>query len=229
VVAPTSITVELGRSEIHQMGGEAHVTERDGLRSLRNSHLHQGDALERREEATRRTTEEAEFHSVLVATEWLEQFGGLDAELLSLYEHTDLCMRIRDAGGSVWFEPDAVVSYGRSRYIVRRDRAYYVLRWSEVWNERSSERFQASWYLDTDPYPGVANWTTTRRRYAYRPFTTPMNRLGRFGRPVVDLVDRFVQRRVVANWERAVRDAAPPRFSHRASWQTREHPTSPVR
>jgi GT2 family glycosyltransferase len=225
VVAPTSITIELGRSEIHQMGGEAHVAERDGVRSLRNSHLHQGDAVERRDQATRRTTEEAEFHSVLVATTWLERFGGLDPELLSLYEHTDLCMRVRDAGGSVWFEPDAVVSYGRSRFVDRRDRAYYVLRWSEEWNERSSERFQATWDLDADPYPGIANWTTTRRRYAYRPFTTPLNRIGRFGRPIVDLVDRFAQRRVVARWERSRHDPAPARLSHRASWQTTEQPT----
>lgn len=226
VVAPTSITVERGRSEIHQMGGEAHVTEQDGRRSLRNSHLHQGDAVERRADATRRTTEEAEFHSVLIDTGWLRQFGGLDPQLLSLYEHTDLCMRVRDAGGSVWFEPDAVVSYGRSRFIAWRDRAYYVLRWSEAWNERSSERFQASWHLDTDPYPGVANWTTTRRRYAYRPFTTPMNRMGRFGRPVVDLVDRLAQQRAVARWERSLRDPAPARFTHRASWQVRDQPTS---
>jgi GT2 family glycosyltransferase len=201
------------------------VAQHDGVRVLRNSHLHQGDAVERRDQATRRATEEAEFHSVLVATAWLERFGGLDPDLLSLYEHTDLCMRVRDAGGSVWFEPEAVVSYGRSRFVDRRDRAYYVLRWSEVWNERSSERFRASWHLDADPYPGVANWTTTRRRYAYRPFTTPMNRIGRFGRPVVDLVDRFAQRRVIASWERSLRDAIPARFSHQASWQASAQPT----
>jgi hypothetical protein len=211
------------------MGGEAHVTVDDGRRSLRNSHLHQGDAVEHRAQATRRTTEEAEFHSVLVDTAWLQRFGGLDADLLSLYEHTDLCMRIREAGGSVWFEPHAVVSYGRSRFIDRRDRAYYVLRWSEAWNERSSERFQASWQLDTDPYPGVANWTTTRRRYAYRPFTTPMNRMGRLGRPVVDLVDRLAQRRVVAGWERSRREAGPARFSHLASWQASDCPTPTAR
>lgn len=229
VVAPTSVTVELGRSEIHQMGGEAHVAEHDGVRSLRNSHLHQGDTIDRRDHATRRTTEEAEFHSVLVATAWLERFGGLDPHLLSLYEHTDLCMRVREAGGSVWFEPDAVVSYGRSRFIHRGDRAYYVLRWSDAWNQRSSERFQASWHLDTDPYPGVAGWTTTRRRYAYRPFITPMNRMGRLARPAVDLVDRLVQRRTLARWERSARGALPVRFSHQASWQTSDCPTPTAR
>ncbi len=87
-------------------------------------------------------------------------------------------MHVREAGGSVWFEPEAVVSYGRPRFIDRRDRAFYVLRWSECWNARSRDRFQSVWRLDTDPYRGVANWANTRRRYAYRPFTTPFNRIG---------------------------------------------------
>jgi glycosyltransferase involved in cell wall biosynthesis len=219
VVSPATITVELGTSVVHHVGGEAHVAERDGVRSLRNSHHHQGESTDGLRTVTRSVTEEAEFHCVLVDTSWLQKVGGLDEELLSLFEHTDLCMQVRAAGGTVWFEPDAVVSYGRPKFIDRGDRGYYVLRWSEEWNARSGKRFQAVWDLHEDPTPGVANWANTRRRYAYRPFTTPLNRLGRAGRPVVGFLDRRAQRRAIARWERSLRDASEPRIAHTASWQ----------
>jgi hypothetical protein len=221
VVAPTTITVELGQSVLHQMGGEAHVFERDGRRLLKNSHLHQGEAPEDHGNATRELTEEAEFHAVLLDTSWLQKLGGLDPELYSLFEHTDVCMQIRAAGGTVWSEPDSVVSYGRPRFIDRRDRAYYVLRWSEDWNKRSGQRFGTVWKLDEDPALAVARWANARRRYAYRPFTTPFNRMGRFGRPVVDLVDRLWQQRVVAAWQRSRTEVSAPRVVHAASWQPR--------
>jgi hypothetical protein len=219
VVVPKTITVELGRTVVHQMGGDAHIDEHDGLRTLRNSHLHQGEAPEKHTDASRALTEEAEFHAVLVDSAWLRKVGGLDEELYSLFEHTDVCMQIRAAGGSVWFEPASVVSYGRPRFIDRRDRAYYVLRWSEDWNARSGRRFQSVWRLDEDPSLPVARWANTRRRYAYRPFTTPFNRMGRYGRPVVDLVDRMVQRRVVAAWQRSAAEPLTARTAHIASWQ----------
>jgi GT2 family glycosyltransferase len=221
VVAPTTITVELGSTAVHQMGGEAHIEGHieHGARTLRNSHSHQGEPVGTGAQESRQQTEEAEFHCVLVDCTWLRKIGGLDEELLSLFEHTDLCMQIRDAGGTVWFEPESVVSYGRTKFIDHRDREYYVLRWSEEWNARSGARFQSVWQLDTDPSLGVARWANTRRRYAYRPFTTPFNRLGRLGAPVVDLVDHYAQRRAIAAWERSRREESEPRITHAASWQ----------
>ena len=227
VVAPTIVTAERGCSVVHHMGGRARVTDQDGARILENFQRRQGRTPTEVATLTRSTTEEAEFHCMLVDCGWFRKVGGLDEELLSLFEHTDFCMHVREAGGSVWFEPEAVVSYGRPRFIDRRDRAFYVLRWSECWNAWSRDRFQSVWRLDTDPYRGVANWADTRRRYAYRPFTTPFNRIGRFGRPVVDLVDRVVQRRVVASWERSLHREAVPRFSHVASWRHERAPERP--
>jgi hypothetical protein len=220
VVAPTTITAERGRSVVHQMGGQAHVAERDGVRTLQNAHWHMGEAPDEVAAATRVLTEEAEFHCMLVDCSWFRNVGGLDEGLFSLFEHTDFCMRIRAAGGSVWFEPDSVVSYGRPRFVANRDRDFYVLRWSEQWNARSRDRFQSVWRLDTDPYRDTANWAKRRRRYAYRPFTTPLDRLGRFGRPAVDLLDRFAQWRVVAAWEQSLGKELTPRFTHLASWQS---------
>jgi hypothetical protein len=219
VVAPSTITAELGRAVVHQMGGGARVTERDGVRTLQDTHWHWGESPDEVATITRAVTEEAEFHCMLVDCSWFRKIGGLDEGLFSFFEHTDFCMRIRDAGGSVWFEPAAVVSYGRPRFMAHGDREFCVLRWSEDWNARSRDRFQSVWRLDTDPYRDRANWAKARRHYSYRPFTTPLNRLGRFGRPVVDFVDRFAQRRAVAAWEESLRNEVAPRFTHLASWQ----------
>jgi hypothetical protein len=112
-----------------------------------------------------------------------------------------------------------VVTYGRPRFIGARDRAFYVLRWSDEWNACSGHRFRSKWRLDADPVQNAANWARNRRRYAYRPFTTPFNRLGPLGRPVTDLVDRVAQERVVAAWRRAGPARIEPRLTHIASWQ----------
>ena len=123
------------------------------------------------------------------------------------------------AGGVVWTEPASVISYGRPRFIDRHDRRFYVLRWSNHWNARSARRLEDTWRLDVDPYGIASRWAIERRRYAYRPLTTPFNRMGRIGRPVVDLVDRVAQHYAVASWNRSLRVQCDPRFVHTASWQ----------
>jgi hypothetical protein len=219
VVAPLTVQAEHGRSYVHQMGGDAHTEEVDGRRVLRSSRWHGDERPDDVRSEVRTPTEEAEFHCMIVDCAWFRRVGGLDEELLSLYEHTDFCMRVREAGGAIWFEPRAVASFGRPPLLRRGDRAYSVLRWSEHWNERSRDRFVAAWQLGGDPYQGIRDWARQRRRYAYRPYTTPFNRLGRVGRPVVDLVDELAQRRVLRHWRRSLDEAAPPHFTHLASWQ----------
>ena len=166
----------------------------------------------------RSVTEEGEFHCLLADRAWFLRVGGLDEEYLSLYDHTDFCMRVREAGGAIWTEPTSVITYGRPRFISARDIPYYVLRWSEAWNQRSCDRLIQEWRLDVDPTVGVRQWATVRRRYGYRPYTTLFNRMGRFGRPVVDLVDRVTQRRVVAAWERSRGERPHVRVVHGATW-----------
>src|SRR6476660_1861154 len=130
VVAPTIITDELGHTEVHHTGGEARIVERDGVRILEETMWDHGESTDGVASLSRSVTGEPEFHCVFVDTDWYRRVGGLDEELLSLFEHTDFAMRIREAGGSVWCEPRALVSYGRPRFIKQPDRAYYTLRWS---------------------------------------------------------------------------------------------------
>lgn len=220
VVAPTTLLAERGRSFVHQVGGEAHVEEHDGQRIFRTTQWH-GESVPGDGGAERQETEEAEFHCMLVDSAWFRRVGGLDEEFLSLFDHSDFSMRVRAAGGTVWAEPRSVVSYGRPAFIAQSERDYYVLRWSDEWNHRSEHRLQEVWGVDDFPR-GPGRWAGERRRYGYRPYSTPFNRLGRFGRPVVDFVDQAMQRRVLRNWKRSMQDPAPPRFTRTATWQRAE-------
>jgi hypothetical protein len=223
IVAPTTVMTERGKRELHQTGGLAHITEVGGRRTFENVQDRRGEPVAGFS-AERSMTEEGEFHCTLVDCSWFRKVGGLDEGLPSLYDHSDLAMRVRAAGGQVWFEPGSVISYGRPMFISWRDVPFYVLRWCDDWNERSGARFVTAWKLDIDPSEGPRNWAKVRRRYAYRPYVTPFNRIGRFGRPVVAFIDHVIEARVVASWQRSCAEELRVDVVHRASWDAR--PTS---
>ena len=96
-------------------------------------------------------TEQVEFHCMLVRRDVFDT-ALLDEQLLSLHEHLDLCLRVRRDGGEVWFEPEARVTYAYPRHMTLTDRAYWLLRWSDEWNQASLDAFGKSWELaDDDP------------------------------------------------------------------------------
>jgi GT2 family glycosyltransferase len=136
---------------IHMAGGLAHVVEDEHGRTLADDHLH-FDAVRTVCAPTlrRAPTEQAEFHCMLVRTDALTRLGPLDERLLSLAEHTDVCMLARAAGGGVWFEPAAAVTYVRPKWLRPSDVEFYRLRWSEAWNRRSVDHFAAKWRLRAD-------------------------------------------------------------------------------
>jgi hypothetical protein len=78
-------------------------------------------------------------------TEILQRLGPLDEKLLSLHEHIDIGMAVREAGGSVYIEPRAVTSYVPPPPYEWFDVPYCMLRWSEVWNLATVRHFNAKW------------------------------------------------------------------------------------
>ena len=68
---------------------------------------------------------------MLARHEVLQELGPLDEALLSTRQHLDLCFRVREAGGTVWFEPNAVVTYVVPPSFAWTDIPYYLLRWSD--------------------------------------------------------------------------------------------------
>jgi len=60
---------------------------------------------------SKRPTELIEFHTLLVRMDAFDRIGLLDEKLLCHAEHGDLSMTLREAGYSIWLEPQARVTY----------------------------------------------------------------------------------------------------------------------
>ena len=67
----------------------------------------------------------------------IDEVGGLDEELSTRY-HLDWCLRVAQAGHTLWFEPSAVVHYLPGPPKDWRDAHFYMLRWSDAWERRAS-------------------------------------------------------------------------------------------
>lgn len=160
--------------EVHLAGGEARIEGEAGARRLVERQAHLGARVaDVRPSLVRRATELVEFHAVLVRRDALAALGGLDEDLRSVGEHTDFCLRVREAGGGIWFEPGAAVTYLRPDRLMAADLEFYVVRWSPAWNRRSRERFAARWGLPvTDPrIAHTASFADDHRRLWAKPWS----------------------------------------------------------
>ncbi|MGH9022871.1 MAG: glycosyltransferase family 2 protein [Acidimicrobiia bacterium] len=106
----------------------------------------------------------AEFHCMLLRTDVFEKVGLLDEELMNTREHIDICMRIRDAGGEVWFEPASRVTYSTPPPFALTDVPFYWLRWSEEWGRRSMSRFCEKYGIDNNYAERVRKMGGRRQR-----------------------------------------------------------------
>ena len=97
-------------------------------------------------------TELAEFHCVLVRKSIFDKIGLLDEKMLNTKEHLDFCMTVREAGETVYFEPDSLVSYVPGSPQELADVHYYMLRWSNAWTLSSLDRIKDKWNLAEDGY-----------------------------------------------------------------------------
>ncbi len=154
VVGPLMCQHEPLHKEIHFAGGESHIwVDKLGRRRLREKMLHQGKQVAAiRKQLKRTQTELAEFHCVLVRRSIFEKTGQLDKAMLNTKEHLDFCMTVREAGGTVYFEPDALVTYVPGPPQEMADVHYYMLRWSDEWTLASLHHFRDKWNLAEDGY-----------------------------------------------------------------------------
>jgi GT2 family glycosyltransferase len=158
VVSPLTYEGRLEDETIHMAGGEVLIMETtDGNGAKRRSvkermYLPQRKAGEVREELKRRRCGLAEFHCVMVRREVFSKIGRLDERMLSTREHLDFCLGVKEAGGSIWVEPDSVVSYMGVPPLSLRDVPFYMLRWSDEWERQSLRHFQQKWRLEQDDF-----------------------------------------------------------------------------
>jgi glycosyl transferase family 2 len=133
----------LEQASIHMAGGEAHIEEEQGRRILYDEHLLAETLLaDQRSQIKRGPRDYVEFHCMLVRTEVFERLGRLDEQLLSVNEHMDFCFEVRKAGGTVYMEPESLTSYvPPPRGCDWRDLPFFMLRWSDGWNQASASHF----------------------------------------------------------------------------------------
>jgi GT2 family glycosyltransferase len=69
--------------------------------------------------------------AILMPRTFYQQLGGMDEQFFIYFEEVDLCKRLKDAGGEIWFWPEARVQHlaGRSCEVdTVRARMIYILR-----------------------------------------------------------------------------------------------------
>ncbi|MBD2603203.1 glycosyltransferase [Scytonema hofmannii FACHB-248] len=144
-------------SEVHCAGGESGVkVETKGettRRKIIEKIYKQGRMVEDiLPQLQRQETGLAEFHCMIVRTEIFEQIGLLDEALMNTKEHVDLCMLVSKAGGSVYLEPESLVTYVPGPPLEWTDLHFYMLRWSDAWELSSLKRLRDKWNLTEDEY-----------------------------------------------------------------------------
>lgn len=174
VVGPLCLEGPWSSARVHVAGGDAHVATDDGTRRLVDRQGHwrrpwpgvQGTLV-------RGETELAEFHAILVRRATLDAIGGLDEAIRSFGEHLDFCMRVREAGGTVWFEPGAVVTYLWPSWLAPADLPFFTARWSPAWNAASAARLASRWHLPpTDErLVHMLHFADDHRRLWLKPFS----------------------------------------------------------
>ncbi len=171
---------------VHCAGGESglFVENKDGkvVRKFLEKIYHQGRwVAEVRDELKRGETGLIEFHCMLVRTSIFDKIGQLDEGMLNTREHIDFHMTVLEAGGTVYLEPDSLVTFlgGEIEAAINEkaiDRgtvhlepdslvtyvpvpplelsnmAFYMLRWSDGWEMSTLQHLRTKWDLTDDEY-----------------------------------------------------------------------------
>ncbi|MFH7030169.1 MAG: glycosyltransferase family 2 protein [Heteroscytonema crispum UTEX LB 1556] len=157
VVSPLICQGTPVHEEVHCAGGESGVLvetkgETTRRRIIEKIYKQGRKVADVRPQLQRFKTGLAEFHCMMVRTEIFQQIGLLDEGLLNTKEHLDLCILVTEAGGTVYLEPESVVTYVPGPPLEWTDLHYYMLRWSDSWELASLQRLRDKWNLTEDEY-----------------------------------------------------------------------------
>jgi GT2 family glycosyltransferase len=153
IVSPLTCIGRKLHQKVHLAGGEAHINvEVEGAEVRRKVHekhyFVNRPVAEILDQLERKQCEFAEFHCMLVRREIFDTVGQLDELLLSTREHIDFCLNVSQAGGTIYCEPESVVTYVPDIIFRPSDLAYFMLRWSDHWEITSLKHFQQKWDLN---------------------------------------------------------------------------------
>lgn len=225
VVAPLTCEAWPPQRTIHYAGGE-YVPESElalfhsdhsGQRALQEKQFLLKEPLDKwRDSLKRMPTGFCEPHCILTRRSILDRIGAqpFDEGILATKEHLDFCMSVRQAGGSIWFEPAACVTFVlpcSARPLRVSDLPFYCLRWSDEWQHRSLDHFNAKWRLGATDFSIRYRSTNYRREFAIKYWLRKL--------PVAGRSDTFVNlaARPLRRLERVVNGAY-------TGWYARHHP-----
>ncbi|MUG98079.1 glycosyltransferase [Scytonema sp. UIC 10036] len=196
--------------EVHCAGGESGVVLETRGKATRRRIIEkiykQGRQVsEVRPQLQRQKTGLAEFHCMMVRTEIFQKIGLLDEALLNTKEHVDLCIQVAEVGGTVYLEPDSLVTYVPGPPLDWTDLHYYMLRWSDEWELTSLKRLRDKWNLTEDEY-----FKNKYKRLGWRRDMTIISSIarkapfGRFGSRVVGKIlyemDKVLNRYITSRY-----------------------------
>jgi GT2 family glycosyltransferase len=146
IVTPIVCIGKPMHSTVHFAGGDAAFAIENGQPVFwEQHHCYDRPLAEVRDGLVRGPTELAEFHCVLVRRQVFDRHGLLDENLKSINEHIDLCLTVRQGGGSVMFEPDAIITYVPKSRPGLGDLPYFFYRWSDELSLESEVHFHRKW------------------------------------------------------------------------------------
>jgi GT2 family glycosyltransferase len=203
VVSPIILRIDRGSSQVHFTGGRVECTVEDSRLVIDDTHDNSAGALSLIPTIERHQTGLAELHCVLIRRSTFRAVGPFDPGLATR-ELIGWHLRLEALGGTVWLEPKAVATYAVPPPFTWRDRAYYLLRWSERWTDASFDHFERRHGI---PLAEASRaWTRRQRLRAYGPWVDALARLvgheraERFASSALSPVEVIANRMAVGAW-----------------------------
>ena len=209
-VGPLSLEgEEPERRTVHQAGAFVEITHENGRAIMRERHRCLGARVADVSPFVRERCDLLEYHCMLVRTAEFRAAGVLDRAIVGTRDHVDACLTIRAAGGSVVFEPAAVIAFVPPPPLAWTDYPYFLLRWSEAWTNGTLEHFRRKW--QADPQPEHFAFLRAQRRLALEGFA------GTLGRILGTTIASRIMERVVVPLEVFLNRHLVPRLFDRAA------------
>ena len=183
LVGPTYLSGRIGERIVHMAGGNLGFVEVDGKRRFMDVHHRLEEPYDQvRDQLKPGPTEVIEFHCVLARRDVFDRIGLLDEQFMSMFEHADVSLLVREAKGLLYYEPRSVVNNIIPPPFDPTDLPYFLLRWSDEWTRTSVSRLVSKYAFDPeDPYPPhLLVFAMHHREIALRFLRWPLGKMAGF-------------------------------------------------
>jgi glycosyltransferase involved in cell wall biosynthesis len=136
---------------IHMAGGKLTETQAESGRILEPTHLlDHADPAKVGDKLFRQPCDFVEYHCMMIRSELLRDGEVLDPRMLSVHEHIDTALSIRQRGYPIFVEPSARVTYLAFAEYMLDDLPLFRERWSREAAESSIDAFCKKWGVVND-------------------------------------------------------------------------------